>query len=100
VSSDVTKIAAGADHVCVANSAGSALCIGATDDDQVGGSAFQSACSAGHCDQLLAISAGAHHTCVAIDGTGAIYCWGNNVYGVVGSNTVACSTTPVAVAAP
>ena len=49
------------------------------------------------------LSAGALHTC-ALDGSGAAWCWGSNVYGELGSAApgetcggLACRTTPVPV---
>ena len=46
----------------------------------------------------VSITAGYFHTCAVLN-TGAVNCWGDNVYGQLGNNTTTYSSAPVAVAA-
>jgi len=45
---------------------------------------------------LIAIQAGAGHTCALTSG-GTVYCWGDDYYGQLGRGVFGFSTVPVAI---
>jgi len=100
-------------RTCALTPAGAAYCWGGNSDGGLGngtfgeGSPIPGAVVGGH--QFVAIGVGQHHTC-ALTTSGAAYCWGSNVDGLLGIGTTTgpedcspgggyhCSTAPVAVA--
>jgi hypothetical protein len=85
----LTAIAAGTNHVCVATSSSEVYCWGANDSDQLGLGAgttqgqssipVLSYSGAG----LSALAAGGSNTCVLAQGK-QVFCWGNNQYEQLG----------------
>lgn len=112
VSEPVTAVSAGVSHTCAIGASGLVHCWGANGDGQVGRPAATTCTSGGKgpsspCNpvpgsvaglsNIVAISAGAGHTC-ALDGTGKAWCWGRNVDGQLGDGTPISRTAPAAVA--
>jgi len=98
--SKATSIAAGYFHTCALSTTGAVYCWGnnvwgqlgnnSTTDSHVpvqvagvGGTGFLSG--------IASIAAGYFHTC-AVSTTGAVYCWGDNVYGQLGNNSTRIAT--------
>ncbi len=86
----LAAVAAGEAHACVLAD-GRIICWGANDFGQVGPSATGGT-NGGHepvsvndAVQFVALGAGSRHTCGA-DGTGQVYCWGDNNAGQLGSS--------------
>jgi alpha-tubulin suppressor-like RCC1 family protein len=97
------RLAAGQEHSCALNGAGAAFCWGANWGGQLGnGSTIDPGLlpvpvSGAH--TFTALAAGSGHTC-ALTGDGAVYCWGDNTYGQLGTGSTAASRVPARVAAP
>ena len=101
-------IAAGEFHTCVATSSGPVLCWGANAEGQLGdGTTTQRLTPVpvvGFPGPAQGIAAGGGddgtethaHTC-AITLTGGVMCWGSNVLGQLGNNSMTSSSTPVQV---
>ncbi|MBC8072139.1 MAG: DUF4215 domain-containing protein, partial [Deltaproteobacteria bacterium] len=89
---DVIAISAGTQHTCVLRSSGTALCWGYNSYGQLGlGHSMnigddEPVLDAGDLPlaDLVGISAGDSHTC-AVDGDGAVWCWGSNNAGQLGT---------------
>ncbi len=117
----ITSVSAAGDHTCALASSGQAYCWGRNDSGELGigtttgpelclgylsCSTAPAAVAGGHA--FIALSAGGSFTCGLIE-NGAMYCWGFNVVGQLGSGTTTgpeacgagndlpCSTRPVAV---
>jgi alpha-tubulin suppressor-like RCC1 family protein len=60
-----------------------------------GHSCLGGTCSGGQC-QAVAVSAGGYNTC-ALLANGAVSCWGDNIYGQLGNNSVASASKPALV---
>jgi LruC domain-containing protein len=91
LSSGVSRVAVGFDHVCALTTGGALLCWGFNGQGQVGtgfvGASFdtpQGVVNMG--SDVLAVTAGFVHTC-AIKAPAVGFCWGNNSYGQVGDGT-------------
>lgn len=97
LSSGVSLVTSGRDHVCVALSAGGIKCWGYGLDGQLGDGFYNSASSpisvAGISGTASALAAGNEHSCVVI--AGEVKCWGDNVSGQLGSGNWVDSPTPV-----
>ena len=101
-----SAISTGESHTCALTTAGSAYCWGYGGAGALGTgdtlTRLTPAAVAGGI-AFVSISAGAggiglgSHTC-ALTSSGAAYCWGNGVYGQLGSGASTSSTAPVAVA--
>ncbi|MFO0648045.1 MAG: hypothetical protein U0326_17530 [Polyangiales bacterium] len=98
--SSVVGITAGYTHTCAALSDGTARCWGANDYGQLGNG---TCCTAGGSPGVVsgltgvvAIDAGAYHTC-ALRADGTARCWGLNLYGGLGDGTTTNRNAPVTV---
>ncbi len=100
----LVDITAGDVYTCAVDTAGAAYCWGAGGQGQLGNGTMStsttpvrvSTAGALNGKTLVAIEAGYAHVC-ALDSAGAVYCWGNNVYGELGNGGAKNSATPVAV---
>jgi alpha-tubulin suppressor-like RCC1 family protein len=89
---DVIAIAAGTQHTCVLRSTGTVLCWGYNSYGQLGLGHTMSigddepVLSGGDLplEDLIAIASGDGHNC-ALDGDGAVWCWGSNSSGQLGT---------------
>jgi alpha-tubulin suppressor-like RCC1 family protein len=100
LSSGVVAITAGGEHACAVTATGAARCWGANFLGSLGdGTQTESTVPvavSGLSSGVVAISAGAVHTC-AVTSTGAAKCWGANFHGQLGNGTTADSSVPVGV---
>jgi alpha-tubulin suppressor-like RCC1 family protein len=94
-------LAVGGDHTCAMTDGGALVkCWGENALGELGDGNTTETTAAVHVRRLMgtvvAIDAGASHTCAAIQG-GTARCWGNNVYGMIGdgSQNVAASAHAV-----
>ncbi len=97
---DVTAISAGRYHTCAVLSTGVAQCWGYNFSGQLGNGfnedRFIPVTVTGLAGVAKGISAGYRHTCALVD-TGAVQCWGNNLFGALGNESTTDSVTPVTV---
>jgi alpha-tubulin suppressor-like RCC1 family protein len=102
---NISSIAAGLEHSCVATAAGAVWCWGANSVGQLGNGSYSSeptptptlAAFSG-CGSLSNITAGGYHTCaIAAQHTGcgnggvtpgSVWCWGEDDYGEVGNGSL------------
>jgi alpha-tubulin suppressor-like RCC1 family protein len=100
LSSGVIAIAAGERHTCAVLNTGAVKCWGNNDNGQLGdGSTTQSLTPVSVPDLssgVTAIAAGRYHACAVLN-TGAVKCWGWNLYGQLGDGSTTQSLTPVSV---
>lgn len=93
-----TALALGKFHTCVLTRQGGVKCWGKNDSGQLGSDSGQRAEAPvdvlGLQSGVVAISAGDGHTCALTD-QGAVKCWGDNIFGELGSGTTTLSTVPV-----
>ncbi len=104
----IASLAAGGAHSCAVDAAGKASCWGDNSAGQlgngttIGGSAPANVSPLG--EGIEELAAGGMHTC-ALTEAGGVFCWGDNRFGQLGTETeescgepeAACSTVPVAV---
>jgi alpha-tubulin suppressor-like RCC1 family protein len=101
--SGVKAIAAGATHACALTTAGAVLCWGDDTFGEIGDGNYNTisplpSTVPGLPTDIVGITAGYHSTC-AIEGSGAIWCWGYDLYGELGVGPPAIkylTPTPVA----
>lgn len=97
----ITKVAASSNHLCALTSSGQVGCWGSNDYRQLEDS-FNKAIAdpimmTGLGSDVLDISVGSFHSC-AVTASGAVKCWGDNIYGQLGDgNMPNSSTEPVQV---
>jgi len=100
LASGVTAIAAGSEHTCAINAAGTARCWGANSSGQLGnGSNIDTKVPvgvSGLASGVQAIAAADSHSC-AVLASGAVKCWGKNNDGQLGDGSINDSSVPVAV---
>jgi alpha-tubulin suppressor-like RCC1 family protein len=98
--SGVTAVTADGDHACALTTTGAVKCWGHNSFGQLGDGTNTNSNKPvgviGLGSGVTEISAGAHHTC-ALTSTGAVMCWGYNVYGELGDGNNTTSYTPVVV---
>ena len=98
----VTAIAAGAAHTCALRSDRTVVCWGDDGAGQLGrgatlpGPAVNGVPAPVGLTSIVAIAAGAQHTCAALDG-GAVWCWGANDAGQLGVAPSAGASMPLEV---
>lgn len=96
----VRAVTADGDHSCALTIAGGVMCWGHNSFGQLGDGTNTNRSTpvgvVGLSTGVVAISAGAHHTC-ALTTAGAVKCWGYNIYGELGDASYTTRYTPVAV---
>ncbi len=103
--SGVTAISAGASHSLALTSAGVVYAWGSNDDGELGNASVATGTGSysatpvqvsGLSSAVTAIAAGGHES-VALTSAGAVYAWGDNTYGQLGSGASGSSSVPVQV---
>ncbi|HEY3381090.1 MAG TPA: IPT/TIG domain-containing protein [Vicinamibacterales bacterium] len=98
LSSGVASIVTGANHSCALTTAGGVKCWGSNSWGQIGDGTWNWRSApvdvTGLTSGVLAVTAGAYHTCALITG-GALKCWGYNTYGQLGDGTTSNRNAPV-----
>jgi alpha-tubulin suppressor-like RCC1 family protein len=92
-------------HTCVVTDTGGVMCWGVNTYGELGDGTtvdklvpvdVKGVGGVGLLTGIKAITAGWHHTC-ALSGSGNVLCWGSNLTGALGDNTLIDKTTPVVV---
>ena len=96
--SGVTAITAGGEYTCALTSSGAVKCWGFNGFGQLGDGSLTTRTTpvdvSGLGSGVTAIAAGGVHTC-ALTSSGAVKCWGNNVFGQLGNaDLISNRTTP------
>lgn len=101
---DATALAGGRNHTCASRAGGSVVCWGAGASGQIGDGTFRT--DAGGAQPAIVtvtfvssasgVGAGGAHSCATTSGD-AVFCWGANDRGQLGSGSVSASASPVAV---
>ena len=94
------KVAVGGSHACALTTGGGAKCWGAGGNGQLGNFSFHNATKPvdvlGVSSNGAEIAAGQFHSCAVTTG-GAVECWGQNLFGQLGTGNTTGSSTPVVV---
>lgn len=97
---DVTAVAGGSSHTCALTTAGGVKCWGANAYFQLGiggyGDRLTPSDVAGLTEGVVALAAGAEHTC-ALTQSGGVKCWGRGAFGRLGDGTQEHRWTPTSV---
>ena len=99
---DAIAIGVGYNHACAVRRTGDVVCWGAAGSGQVGSGQVPADASVPSPTAVvgltgaLDVSTGGNHSC-ATTGTGAVLCWGNNVFGQLGDGTTQSAYTAVSV---
>ncbi len=100
ISAYVKAIATGGSHTCALSDTGSVKCWGLNSSGQLGDNTTvqrnMPVDVLGLSSNVVAISAGANHTCAVIS-DGSAKCWGRNAEGQLGDNTLTNRLTPTLV---
>lgn len=100
LTSGVVAIAGGSQHACALTAVSTVECWGSNSWGQLGSSGGPQSpvpfAVAGLTSGVVAIAAGAAHTC-ALTISGEVLCWGWNAWGQLGNGTTTGSTAPTAV---
>lgn len=98
VTANIRAIIAGGLHTCVLTTSGGTKCWGGNKDGQLGNNTTVDSLSAvdvnGLQSGITMIATGRNHTCALLS-TGRVTCWGLNLDGEIGDNTVANRSKPV-----
>lgn len=100
--SHVTALTAGDEHTCALLESGIVRCWGGNELGQLGAgdaapiSSTTPLTVSAPLSNVVALSAGYHHTC-AVLGSGGVMCWGENEYGQLGNGSNLNSAVPVEV---
>lgn len=94
----ISAIAAGGGHTCALSLTGAVTCWGANGGGQLGDNStlqrLTPVAVQGLGSGISAVSAGGEHTC-ALGQSGGLKCWGSNVSGQLGDNSLTDRLTPV-----
>ena len=94
------SVTAGYEHTCTLMNDGTVKCWGSNRYGQLGNSGLTlhpfAVAVEGLAGQVVAVDAGAYHTCAVISG-GAVQCWGLNSSGQLGNGMTTNSSVPVTV---
>ncbi len=98
LASGVSGLSAGGNHTCALLDTGGVSCWGQNTQGQLGDGTLlnrdEPVGVSGLAAGVVAISAGDAHTCALLD-TGAVKCWGHNLWGQLGDATNVRRTSPV-----
>ena len=98
LTSNVTQVAAGADHTCALTTGGAVRCWGNNDNGRVGDGTTTHRSApvsvTGLSSGVAQVRGGQYHTCAVTTG-GGVKCWGWNFAGQVGDGTLVDAWTPV-----